>query len=198
MSTSWASLLISFLYRLNGVDWVFLVVVFLFILKGIQKGVLRSIVHLSVTVLAVFIASVGSSLFSPAVASFFEPLVSEAVAEQIADVSNSSVQTFSNRMASGIMASLQTTVIHIALFALIFALVMLVWSLLNSRVSLLVNLPVVKGLDLVFGAICGGLIGTTIYLVVLYVGNHYGFVQSTAIENSFFLGKLVCLLGILV
>lgn len=208
--------MLKFLASLNSVDLVFLIVILLFMLMGIKKGMLQSIFHFSVSLLAILIAAVGSGQLSPVVAGSFQPIVSEAIAGQIssgissgdgilgsigsmfAATSESAIQSLSDQIASGILLSLQSTVIHTALFVLIFMLVLLVWSLFIANTKVMDTLPVIKGMDQLFGAVCGILIGAVIYLVLLYIGNHCGFIQTSEIESSLFLGKMVKFLGILV
>lgn len=208
--------MLKFLASLNSVDLLFLIVILLFMLIGIKKGMLQSIFHFSVSVLAVLIAAVGASQLSSMVAESVQPIVSEAIAGQItagissgdgilgsigsmfAATSESAVQSLSDQIASGIMLSLQSTVIHTALFVLIFIFVLLVWTLFIANTKVVDTLPAIKGLDQLFGAICGILIGIVLYLVLLYIANHCGFVQTAEIENSLFLGKVVKFLGILV
>lgn len=178
--------MINLLLRLNWIDCAFGMIVLLMLVYGIKKGMVRTIFYLSSVVLALILAAIGARVFSPTLAASFAPIVADSLG--MSDSGNAAV----------ILNALQNTIIRTALFALIFVLVLLMVSLLVSNTKVLDSLPAVKWFDPIFGALCGIMLGSVVFVSVLYIGNHCGLIASDTILHSFLLGKIIRFMGILV
>lgn len=175
--------MLNILLRLNIIDYLFVLVSAVMFLYGIQRGMVRSIVYLSTVVVALFLGAIGARMLSPKLAASFEPIVADSFG--LAGLFN----------AKAVMSTLENTVIRTGLFTVIFLLVLLITAL--TAASMLNSLPKVKGFDILFGALCGVMLGLVVFLTVLYVLNHCGLVATGTVHSSFLLGKIVQFMGIM-
>lgn len=178
--------MLSILLRLNLIDCLFVMISGIMFLYGIKKGMVRTIFYLSTVVIALFLGAIGARVLAPKLAASFAPIVAGSLG--LSDASNASV----------ILGALQNTVIRTSLFTVIFLLVILVTALLVANTKVLDSLPKVKGFDILFGALCGVMLGLIVFLTVLYVFNHCGLIATNTVHSSFLLGKIVKFMGIMV
>lgn len=182
--------MIAFLSSLNWIDAFFCAVCVLFLLTGAQKGLIKTIANTSMVLVGLAIAVVGAGRLTPVLSASMGPLVAETIRARLGGEAVLS-EALSQQAAEAILGALESTLIHIVVFTILFLLIMLIWTLACSNLNFYKTMPAVKGFDQLFGGVCGALLGMILALIILYIGNHFGFVSTKNIESSFFVGRLL-------
>lgn len=182
--------MIAFLSSLNWIDAFFCGVCGLFLFTGAQKGLIKTIANTSIVLVAIAISALGAGRLTPVLASSMSPLVAEIIRNRLGGEEVLSA-ALSQQAADAILGALESTLLHIVVFTILFLLIMLFWTLACANLNFYKAMPAVKGFDQLFGGICGAFLGMILALAMLYMANHFGFVATENIKNSFFVGKLL-------
>lgn len=199
---------------INWVDLLFAALVLLFAISGNRSGVLHAVVRMFAMLFAAGIAAVSARLLAPVLTASFQPMVAEAIQEQLVTALNSGegmlgalgglvagsseelLGTISGQVASSLLGALEGMLFRIMIFTLVFLLVMLIWTALSGTLRVVALLPPVRALDRLLGTICGGVLGVVVAVICLYIANHFGIVTTQTIQSSFIFGKLIKFLPI--
>lgn len=168
------------------VDLVVAAILVIGIVTGAKKGFVKTIAGFLIVVLSIFGARILSSLVTDPITSFVFPMVEEKISEKIGnniiDPSGIEIVDRAVEEASGGVTSILTvtteafvrSIVHAIAFLLCFIIVSLILRLLVDVVDKVFDLPLLKSVNGLLGAVFGLLQVVIILFLVPYLARQLG------------------------
>ena len=167
-------------------DLVVIGVLILGVVLGAKKGFIKTIAGLVIVVVSIFGAKFLSSIVTEPITCFVFPLVEESVTSKIGnnvidpsgiDIVDRAVESAAGTVTPILKVTAEAfvrSIVHAVAFLFCFLVLTIVLRLLMDAVDKVFDLPLLKSVNGILGAVCGLIQALLILFLVPYVAKHLG------------------------